>query len=72
MASRDALATLVWAEIAISGFTQATVAEMAGITAKHLSQMINGRTVGSLDMVDRILAVLGRELVLTTRVVSNG
>jgi len=67
MSSRDALAALVWAEIAATGHSQADIAGMAGITQKHLSQIVNGHS-GSLHTIDRVLAVLGRELVLSTRV----
>ena len=66
--SRDALARLIWAEIAGSGQQQQDVAATVGITQKHLSQTINGRCGMQLDMVDRVLAACGRRLVLATEV----
>jgi hypothetical protein len=66
--SRDALARLIWAEIAGSGQQQQDVAVTVGITQKHLSQTINGRCGMQLDMVDRVLAACGRRLVLATEV----
>jgi plasmid maintenance system antidote protein VapI len=68
MGSSDALASLVWAEVAASGCRQAEVCRAVGISQKHLSEMVNGRAGMSLDLVDRVLAAVGRELVLSTRV----
>lgn len=62
------LASLIWSEIAASNLTQASVAAMVGITPKHLTQIVRGHAGASLDLVDRLLAALGRELVLSTRV----
>jgi len=70
--SRDALARLIWAEIAGSGQQQQDVAAAVGISQKHLSQTINGRTGMQLDMVDRVLAACGRRLVLATEVLPEG
>jgi plasmid maintenance system antidote protein VapI len=58
----------VWSEIAASGRTQQGVAEAVGITPKHLSGMVRGHNGMGLDLVDALLAALGRELVLSTRV----
>lgn len=69
--SREALAWLLWAEIAGSGQRQRDVADAVGITEKHLSQTIRGRCGMSLDLVDRILAACGRRLVLATTPVTD-
>ncbi len=69
--SRDQLAALVRAEIRGSGLDQTTVGRLVGVSAKHLSEIVNGHTVPSLDLLDRILAVLGRDLVLATRVATR-
>lgn len=66
--SRDALVALVRAELAASGKTQTEVAAAAGITDKHLSRFVGGHDGMSLDVVDRVLAACGRELVLATRI----
>ncbi len=65
--SRDAIRRLIRAEIVASGRTQADVAEAAGITPKHMSQIVQGKVGASLDVVDRLLGAVGRELVLSTR-----
>lgn len=64
--SREALAELVWAEIAAAGMTQHHAALLAGVTDKHLSQFITGKSGMSLDLVDRVLSACRRRLVLTT------
>jgi transcriptional regulator with XRE-family HTH domain len=66
--SAEAMADLIWSEIAASGLSQATVAALAGVTPKHLSGVVGGRNGMSLDLIDLVLAQLGRELVLSTRV----
>lgn len=72
MSSREALARLIWAEIAGSDQRQQDVAATVGITQKHLSQTINGRTGMQLDMVDRVLAACGRRLVFATEPLTEG
>lgn len=67
MSSREALAALIRAEIAASGLSQARLAARAVVTPKHMSQVVNGQS-GSLEVLDRILAALGRDLVVATRV----
>lgn len=67
MSTRDALASLVWAEVAASGRRQCEVAADAGITEKHMSQIVHGKT-GSLEVIDAVLAAVGRVLVLGTAV----
>lgn len=70
-ASRAAMHSLIWAEVKTSGMRQAEVAAAAGITEKHLTQIMRGHITGSLDVLDAILAACGRELVLSTRVRSE-
>jgi transcriptional regulator with XRE-family HTH domain len=40
------------------GWSQAELARRAGISEKHLSQMLKGRTEGSLSMWDQLLTIL--------------
>lgn len=68
MSSIERLAALVWAEITASGLRQAEIAAEVGITEKHLSRFVRGHDGMSLELIDRILAIVGRELVLSTRV----
>lgn len=65
--SAAALAELVWSEITASGLSQADVCAAAGITQKHLSRFVRGHSGMALDLVDHVLAQLGRVLVLSTR-----
>jgi plasmid maintenance system antidote protein VapI len=58
MSSREALARLLWSEIAGSDQRQCDVAATVGITEKHLSQVINGKAGMQLDMVDQVLAAV--------------
>lgn len=71
MSSREALARLVWAEIAGSDQRQCDVAASVGVTEKHLSQIINGHTGVSPDLADRLLAACGRRLVLATEPITE-
>ena len=66
--SRAAMQSLLWAEVKSSGLRQVEIAAQAGITQKHLSQIMRGHLTGGLDVIDAILAACGRELVLSTRV----
>lgn len=70
--TREALAELIWLEIRASGMRQQQVACEAGITEKHLSQILNLKCGASPDVVDRILGALGRRLVLATVVEPDG
>jgi plasmid maintenance system antidote protein VapI len=69
--SRAALAELVLGEIIASGRYQADVCAAVGITEKHMSRFVNGRDGMSLDLIDEVLAELGRGLVLATRVLPS-
>lgn len=71
MSTREAMARLVWAEIAAAGYRQQDMAETVGITPKHLSQMVNVKVGVNPDLLDRILAVCGRRLVLGTEPITT-
>lgn len=66
MTSREALARLIRAEIDAGDWRQYEVATEAGITEKHLSQIVNLKAGVSLNLVDQILAACGRRLILAT------
>ena len=66
--SEEALRILVVEEIILSGLSQAEVCHRVGITPKHLNQYLNGHCGMSLDTIDKVLEVLCRGLVLSTRV----
>lgn len=68
--SLNDLRALVWSEIDQSGRTQVDVCHGAGITPKHLSEFLNGRSGMSLELIDAVLLELGRELILSTRVIA--
>jgi DNA-binding XRE family transcriptional regulator len=42
------------------GITQVSLAKMAGVSQKHLSQMFTGNAVGSLELWSKIASVLDR------------
>lgn len=46
------------------GATQASLARYLGITEKHLSQLLTGRTDGSPEMLDRLAAAVGLRIVI--------
>lgn len=71
MSTRQALQDLLWREIRVSGMRQVEVAGEAGITEKHLSQILHGKVGANPDVVDRILSALGRRLVLGTAVAAE-
>lgn len=66
MTSREAIAQLLRAEIKTSGQWHYLIAEAAGITEKHLSQILHLKVSPSLDVIDRILAACGQHLVFVT------
>lgn len=69
--ARDRLAALVWAEVKTSGLRQCEVACEAGITEKHLNQMFHGKASMSWGMAERVLAAVGRRLVVGTEIVTE-
>lgn len=50
-----------------SGLTNGEFAKRAGISAKHLSEVLNGHSGVTLDTAERLLRVVGRRLVITSR-----
>ena len=52
------LVTRVDEGLAWQGWTQTRLAAEAGISQKHLSEMLRGRAEGSLTVWDRLLALL--------------
>lgn len=48
--------------------TQAELAERLGITQKHMSSLLTGKTALSLDWAERILNVLGGTINITVKV----
>ncbi len=67
--SRLKMQRLLWAECKASGLRQTEIAVAADVTPKHLNQIMRGHITGSLDAIDRILAAIGRELVISTRLI---
>ncbi len=45
-----------------SGMTQVELAERAGVTQKHISQVLSGKSGLSFDFAERLLGILGRRL----------
>lgn len=54
----DNLATALRHRLDEMGRTQGSLARQVGTTQKHLSQMLNGRVKGSIDMWDRLFNAL--------------
>jgi transcriptional regulator with XRE-family HTH domain len=48
---RDGMAKRRW--------SQARLSEATNVSQKHLSQLLNGKTVGSVDVWDRLLKAVG-------------
>jgi transcriptional regulator with XRE-family HTH domain len=55
----------VKARLREQGATQASLARYLGITEKHLSQLLTGKTDGSPEMLDRLAAAAGLRIVIT-------
>lgn len=49
-----------------SSKSQADIASLIGVTEKHLSQMLNGKTSMSVGMAAQIVHVCGRALLFMT------
>lgn len=71
VSSRQQLAALVRSEIRAAGLYQQDVADRLGVSRKHLSGIVQGRAVPSLELLDRLMGVLGREVVITSRVATR-
>jgi transcriptional regulator with XRE-family HTH domain len=56
----------IWQALDEEELTQAALAERAGITPKHLNQILQGHIDPRPEMADRIFAALGRRVVVTT------
>lgn len=69
MRSVDALRQLVRAQIVASGRTQRSVCRAIGISPTHLSQFLAGDRGMSWNLIDRVLAEVGRKLALSTTAV---
>lgn len=48
------------------GITQATAAEAIGISEKHISQILTGKTGASFGLLERLLAYVGLQLTIAT------
>jgi DNA-binding XRE family transcriptional regulator len=59
---RPWLRTVVAGAIAADGASQADLARAAGITPKHLCQLLKGRADGSLDCWEQLLHLVGVRL----------
>jgi transcriptional regulator with XRE-family HTH domain len=66
LTTREDLSYLIAAEIDATGWSQKRVAQLAGVSTKHLSMLVSGQGGMSLDTAARVLAVCGRRIVLTT------
>ena len=67
MTTKEALAQLLGAELIAADVWQSDAARTVGISEKHLSQMITGKSGMSLNLVDQILhECCKRRLVLAT------
>lgn len=62
----SALTRLVRRELDDAGWWQKDVAEAVGCTEKHLSQLLNGHVAMSEEWAVKILAALGRQLVVAS------
>lgn len=62
----SALLDLVRRELDDAGWWQKDLAEAIGCSQKHLSQLLNGQVRMSEDWAARILAALGRQLVVAS------
>ena len=55
---------LIWFEINKSKLSQADVAKAAGVDARTMRRWRDGLAVPSLDALERVLSVLGFELIV--------
>lgn len=65
--SQGLLHEQVKAAVKASGLKQVWIAERLGVSEKHLSQLLTGRVVMSLEWAERILGLCGMELVVSVR-----
>jgi len=64
MGIRDQLVDLLLSEIRLQGVSQAWLADTAGLTPKHVSQLATDRADGSFAVWDRLFAALDVEPVV--------
>jgi transcriptional regulator with XRE-family HTH domain len=62
----DLIRAAIWRALDEDELTQAALAERAGITPKHLNQILQGHIDPRPEMADRIFAALGRRILVTT------
>jgi plasmid maintenance system antidote protein VapI len=62
----SALLDLVRAELDDAGWWQKDLAAAVGCTEKHMSQLLNGHVAMSEEWAVKILAALGRQLVVAS------
>jgi predicted XRE-type DNA-binding protein len=55
---RGQLVELLLSELRLQGVSQAWLADQAGITQKHVSQIMTGRADGSFALWDRMFSAL--------------
>lgn len=65
-AAEDQLREQTRAALQDAGISQAAAARELGITAKHMCQMLTGRQTLALGWAERILALRGRRIAVTT------
>ena len=58
-ASLDLIKAAIRAELKADGATQKDLARYLGITEKHVSQMLTGKVVGHLPLIERMAEAVG-------------
>jgi plasmid maintenance system antidote protein VapI len=69
--SSDTLRAQIQAAVKASGLKQIWIAERLGVSQKHLSQMLLGRVVLTLDWAQRIASVCGHRVTVTVAPVEH-
>jgi transcriptional regulator with XRE-family HTH domain len=64
VSAEDDLRFAVRRSLGEAGISQAFVAEQLGLSTKHLSQMMTGRSAMSVKWAEKILELAGRKLVV--------
>ncbi|MEU1071886.1 MULTISPECIES: helix-turn-helix transcriptional regulator [unclassified Streptomyces] len=67
MTTEDDLRTQVRAALNNAGISQAEACRQLGVSTKHMSMMLTGRSPISLDWADRILDLCGEQIVIGIR-----
>ena len=62
----DSLRIAVRTALHDAGISQAEASRRLGLSTKHMSQMLTGRTTLSLDRAEQILALCGKRLSIRT------